>query len=324
MSEAGVTTVELEGLIGCGKSTACLALDKKYNSLVHVILEDVNRMLLTEFYDDKKEWAFAMQWGQLRHRLGQAKEVEIRKQLLKPEFVLWDRGLIGDAAFAYWNFLIGNISLKGMKIYENQIGGSFNNLKSIKHVTNPDFLVFVDAEPAICRSRLETERCNSEEMNIEFNYYRGLDCIQFCLMVQLLLQKVRPVCIYSTPGTNDPNRFLQFLKDQRDNKLPSVWLDRQNPPAHNGHAHCRIYNTVHGVLDAYNTCIDHQNNVFTFPKELVDVYMPLNLGEDPDAMDTLQHLDLYPELKMYINPFIRLTMAHLRAGHHVHLYKLVT
>ena len=320
MSEVGVTTVELEGLIGCGKTTSCTALAKKYPDAFYVVMEVINRMLLGEFYPEQKQWAFALQWGQLQRRLGQAREVDVQKKLRKPEFVMWDRGLIGDAAFAYWNMLTGNISLKGVQIYENELGGSFNDLKTVKYVTNPDFLVFVDAEPAICRKRLEKERCNEEELNIEFNYYRGLDCVHFCLMLQLVLQKIRPVHLYSTPGTDDPDRAHCFLRDMRDGKIAPIWLDRHDPPPQNGHAYCRIYKTVHGVLDAYNKCIDHEKNVFNFPKELVDVYIPLNLGEDLEAMETLQYLDLYPELRIYTNPFIRLTMAHLRAGHHVHLY----
>ena len=194
--------VALEGLIGVGKSTLTDKI-KRIAPNVEVLREHINPALLELFYTDPIKYGFAMQWAALLQRIYQSR---LLMQLPDTAYVVWDRSMLGDYAFALWNHLSGNIDAKEMAAYESMFGGSarissvnpmqagwsFTSQSSSGKLVNSPFVKYVDHylwlvdHPMECKRRVELRRSDPAEQGIPDSYYQGLEDVHIFLFLQIL------------------------------------------------------------------------------------------------------------------------------------------
>lgn len=328
-------TVGLEGNIGCGKSTATKKLKEKYGELeFDGHLEKVNYAHLALFYPNKPKYAWAMQWGQLIRRKANAEIALVRRTCVTnptPTYLINDRDLAGDHAFLVWNFLEGNISPEETAVYYDELGvKNYDEFVSSKRLfAHLNAVVFVDAEPNLCRHRLEGERKNEQEKDIAFSYYRGLDSVHFCTMRDLVLKGTVPVYVYGSPGTDDPVKvkaFLDSIKTTDEAKrLKPVYIDCRPPPSKLQSTDI-VYDENVGVNETVKATvkIEAKPAQQQSADQITDVYVNMDKAIDTTAMAQLKNVSYYPRVQMYHNVYVRLIFAQLRLGRRVHMYNMYT
>jgi deoxyadenosine/deoxycytidine kinase len=169
--------IEVEGNIGCGKSTLTTHLSKLVGletgdealSILHG--EKVNHEFLKAFYDEPKRMAFAFQMYMLTTRLYQMDEAT--------------RGAVGDILFALNNHVSGNITDGDLAIYRSVCRERLPSTLS----DNVDLVVYLDVSPMECWHRMTSVRQREAEASVPPDYLYDIDNVYFELLIEWLGQR---------------------------------------------------------------------------------------------------------------------------------------
>jgi deoxyadenosine/deoxycytidine kinase len=159
--------VEVEGIIGAGKTTAVRIVGAAFN--LRPLFEPVKENpYLEDFYVDQKRYALIMQVELLVRRYGL--QLMAAAESITPggwEGAVLDRSLRGDRVFAKLHRLYGNIDDRGWATYENL----FDSLITPLHA--PATIVFLDTQPEIALERVQ-KRNRAAETNLQLEYLQDL------------------------------------------------------------------------------------------------------------------------------------------------------
>lgn len=159
--------VEVEGIIGAGKTTAVRIIAAAFN--LRALFEPVkDNPYLEDFYRDQKRFALIMQVELLVRRYGL--QMMAAAESMTPGGwggAVLDRSLRGDRVFAKLHRLYGNIDDRGWATYEQL----FDSLITPLHA--PATIVFLDTLPEVALERVQ-KRNRSAETNLPLDYLKDL------------------------------------------------------------------------------------------------------------------------------------------------------
>jgi deoxyadenosine/deoxycytidine kinase len=278
-------TIAMEGNISVGKTTAGRLVAEKWPTAYGLREECIYPKLLELMYSGKG-YSFPFQLAQLVQRKATRQNVVNMKALgsynTKP-IMLLDRGIIGDYAFAIWNYIIGHITDAEMSAYESilnvtglndfvtSIGGTASQLDYLNAV------VYFEGSPELCHARMINIRKVKSESGVQLSYLAGIDAVHFCLLVAVAATGRLPVYIYQTP--------TDMRKPPDPMQLHTLFTALANGTARR----CRVMQSPVGA----------------------DV-----IFEDSTATTPTQR---YPQVKMYNGQIIRKAYAALAAGRSVYI-----
>jgi NADH dehydrogenase (ubiquinone) 1 alpha subcomplex subunit 10 len=125
--------INVEGIIGAGKTTLVESLEREY--MIDALYEPVDdNPFLAKFYDDPKGVAFKIQMWLLSRRHDANKAAFWLARTGKD--VIVDRGRLGDRCFACANNVRGNIDDDEMAVYDD----FFTSMDA----RDPDVIVYLD------------------------------------------------------------------------------------------------------------------------------------------------------------------------------------
>lgn len=154
--------VEVEGIIGAGKTTAVRIIGAAFN--LRPLFEPVKtNPYLIDFYRDQKRWALIMQVELLVRRYGL--QMMAAAESMTPggwRGAVLDRSLRGDRVFAKLHRLYGNIDDRGWATYE----ALFDSLITPLHA--PATIVFLDTQPEVAHERVLKRNREGEVVSLEY------------------------------------------------------------------------------------------------------------------------------------------------------------
>lgn len=159
--------VQLEGLIGAGKTTLGRALCARHPGVRFLEEPVTEHGYLGEFYANPQRWAFPMQVEMLTRR-ARLYHLAASEVLNGRQGVVLDRGMPGDRVFASLHFHSGNIN--GLE------WGTYKRLyetfaaSALKH---PSVLIYLDVPPEVALERVQ-KRGRGEESGLTLQYLEGL------------------------------------------------------------------------------------------------------------------------------------------------------
>ena len=142
--------VVIEGLIGVGKTTLCRLLQAEWSA--RLVLEPADdNPFLARFYADPERFAFPAQMFYLANRYAQ--QLTLRQGHLFSPLTVCDYLMAKDALFAEMT-LSGN----ELELYR-RFAGLLN-----EEPVRPDFVVFLDADTEVIRSRIMRRGISAEQV----------------------------------------------------------------------------------------------------------------------------------------------------------------
>jgi len=257
--------IEVEGNIGCGKSTLTRHLSElsaketKDSNFSVVHGEKVNNEFLAVFYNNPVQYAFAFQMYMLTTRIYQMDEA-YRQAKQENKFVLLDRGAVGDVLFALQNFKSNNISELEMKVYKSVCTERFPESLSDK----VDCVLYLDVAPETCFYRMTTLRQRPAEEGVPVAYLDGIDEVYFHLFIDWLgsrkggfydmnIGRAPPVCVIRWNKFGCTRDVLEEIADTVDGirKSPVVEFTEKEATELNAEEYGRIFTTEAQLEEAY-------------------------------------------------------------------------
>ena len=151
--------IVIEGLIGVGKTSLCRILQREWN--VKLVLEPCeDNPFLASFYADRKRFAFPAQMFYLASRYAQ--QMGLKQGELFDDLIVSDYLYEKDRLFA--EETLGGEELTLYSRFANLLRGS---------MTQPDFVVFLEAPTDVILSRIEKRGIVGED-NIDAHYLDSL------------------------------------------------------------------------------------------------------------------------------------------------------
>lgn len=168
LPEKHITIVE--GSIGAGKSTFAKSLHRYLsNKNVETIYfpEFVNQPLLELYLSDMKKYAFSFQVIMARERIQILKKaIEYAKD---NKYVIIDRSLLGDYAFAIMQYDNGNITDAEFEVYKSLIEYEKNIIGN--HINSDDMIILYlncSSETSLERIRVRNRGGECDGYNIDY------------------------------------------------------------------------------------------------------------------------------------------------------------
>ena len=309
--------IAFEGNIAAGKSTLGELLKKLFPDGVEYAAEDVNREFLGLFYGDPAAYGFAFQVRMLMVRRNQLDRAKMHNAYPAPsQLFYWDRSMLGDHMFALWNHLTGSIKPAEMRAYERDAGGSLACMREMAHLSEVHLFVLLNSEPAACKRRAESARCNKEESGIPLDYYEGIDDVHFYSFLQLIEQKLPSRVLILNWGEYDSaEQVLPRLEEalKIGAAQPTIArLPHKPVAAALAHSGVKLYRTEKDVLDAY-ALVGSLERAST-------VYLPENIMELSPESKRVTNTAGFP-IKFYQNAYKRVLLTHLSHNSRLVLYK---
>lgn len=157
--------IVVEGLIGVGKTTLCRILEREWGA--RLVLEPAeDNPFLAEFYADPQRFAFPAQMFYLANRYAQ--QLQARQTSLFHPLTVCDYLMAKDGIFA-------EMTLAG---HELTLYRRFAGLLD-EEPLRPDFVVFLDSETEVIRSRIARRGISAEQVipatyldDLRARYYR--------------------------------------------------------------------------------------------------------------------------------------------------------
>lgn len=157
--------IVIEGLIGVGKTTLCRILEREWGA--RLVLEPAeDNPFLAEFYSDPQRFAFPAQMFYLANRYAQ--QLQARQTSLFHPLTVCDYLMAKDGIFA-------EMTLEG---HELTLYRRFAGLLD-EEPLRPDFVVFLDSETEVIRSRIARRGIPAEQVipaayldDLRARYYR--------------------------------------------------------------------------------------------------------------------------------------------------------
>lgn len=160
--------VVIEGLIGVGKTTLCRIIEREWDA--RLVLEPADdNPFLARFYADPERFAFPAQMFYLANRYAQ--QLQARQTSLFHPLTVCDYLMAKDGLFA-------EMTLDGQEL------ALYRRFASLLDETplRPDFVVFLDADTEIIRSRIARRGIPAEQIipaayldDLRARYYRLWD-----------------------------------------------------------------------------------------------------------------------------------------------------
>lgn len=154
--------VGVAGIIGAGKTTLTRAISESLG-WSRVDEPVAGNPYLTDFYQDKKKYGFAMQMFLLHHRFAQHQGM-----IWSARDVIQDRTIYEDVIFAKMLHESGDISDRDFDTYR----AAFTNMTNFLH--RPDVIVYLDVTPETAMERVNKRARASESGGIPVEYLRAL------------------------------------------------------------------------------------------------------------------------------------------------------
>lgn len=158
----------IEGNICSGKSTLCRDVERLAtvnNFQIH--LEEVPAALHAAFIDDPVHYGFPLQMLLCERRIGLIKSLTDTHR--NDRVALVDRSLMGDYAFAAWNYIIGAISSKQFSVYQGQFAKTPTELIQLAtSKARPPRVVALLTPAKECRARLNKREGCDKNTTIEY------------------------------------------------------------------------------------------------------------------------------------------------------------
>lgn len=153
--------ISISGLIGAGKTTLATALGEKMG--IPVFYEPViDNEYLSDFYADKKKYAYPLQIYLLNKRFRQQQEI-----IWSNKGAIQDRTIYEDAIFARMLKDDGLISPRDLDTYLSLSACLFNFMKK------PDFIIHLDITPKTSMERIKS-RSRDCERGLPIEYLEKL------------------------------------------------------------------------------------------------------------------------------------------------------
>jgi len=176
--EVPPTTYLVEGNIGAGKSTLCRTLSRALGATS--VYELIGKRFLTAFYERPSTYAFALQMVQQAKRAAVVMHTNSVATADTPITIL-DRSVVGDYAFALWNWASGNMSDQDWQLYREQAGADVAAAldsagAALRHTT----IIFLNDDARSCHVR-QTRR-DQGTPTIEYPYLAGLHATHLICM----------------------------------------------------------------------------------------------------------------------------------------------
>lgn len=142
--------IVIEGLIGVGKTTLCRILEKEWAA--RLVLEPAeDNPFLAEFYADPQRFAFPAQMFYLANRYAQ--QIQARQTSLFHPLTVCDYLMAKDGIFA-------EMTLSGHELTLYQRFAGLLDEEPLR----PDFVVFLDSETEVIRSRIARRGISAEQV----------------------------------------------------------------------------------------------------------------------------------------------------------------
>ena len=164
--------ITLEGLIGVGKSTLGLLLEKYLNCIginTKFFPEYICEPLLNQYIGNMDKYAYSFQIIMLQKRLDIYQRAH--EYALGGGIAIVDRSLIGDYTFAKMQHKNGSISDSEMDVY-TQI---MKNEKTIE----PTYILYLDCQPQTAFTRMISRGNQGEQDGYKLEYFEDLKRIYF-------------------------------------------------------------------------------------------------------------------------------------------------
>lgn len=215
----------IEGNICSGKSTLCR--DVKRLATVNnfeIHLEEVPAALHAAFIEEPSHYGFPLQMLLCERRIGLIKSLSVDHR--DDRVALVDRSLMGDYAFAAWNYIIGAISNKQFSVYQDQFAKTPTDLMNLAiGGTRPPRVVALLTPAKECRARLDKR--DGCDKNTTIEYLTGVSIMHIwalahrvrrwhCMDVTILMSTKR----LATPES--ANSFITKAMGVHHNKAP-IW-----------------------------------------------------------------------------------------------------
>ena len=175
--------VLVEGNIGAGKSTLCTSLETRDDDAdgmcVRVVDERVGDELLKAFYNNRRRYAFAMQLRQLSLRQA-AFSAAVERRHSPSTTTILDRSLVGDFAFALWNWASSSIDDDEWRLYCEAAGD-----EPFGAATSPTpslVIVYLHDDVESCSFR-QTKR---DRRTIDVKYLRGIEAAHLVVLAHVV------------------------------------------------------------------------------------------------------------------------------------------
>ncbi|GDX82487.1 deoxyguanosine kinase/deoxyadenosine kinase [Deltaproteobacteria bacterium] len=165
--------IVIEGLIGVGKTTLCRIVEREWGA--RLVLEPAeDNPFLAEFYADPQRFAFPAQMFYLANRYAQ--QLQARQTSLFHPLTVCDYLMAKDGIFA-------EMTLEG---HELTLYRRFAGLLD-EEPLRPDFVVFLDSETEVIRSRIARRGISAEQIipaayldDLRERYYKLWDRWDLC------------------------------------------------------------------------------------------------------------------------------------------------
>lgn len=178
-------TVLLEGNICAGKTEFMRTVESFRSRNVVVHYEMLVRGLHAAFVKDPLKYGFALQMLMCERRCYMLSRAiaSVNQQTNKTVFL--DRSLVGDYAFAAWNYIVGDISEAEFAMYQVQYGvvPSLMLQNALRNGGKKIVIVYLHAPARVCKERLDSRP--GADQNTSLRYLMGISLMHICALINV-------------------------------------------------------------------------------------------------------------------------------------------
>lgn len=169
---------------------------RRYKShQVHAQMETISPLLLQLFYGNLQRYAFTLQINTMQRRLLTLDPYVPSKYCAWRDWVMLDRGPVGDVVFLIKNYLSGFITPSEVEVYkdETELLGLLELLRNKKLTA----VWYLHSTPEICRRNVAQRKAVDSE--VKEDYLNEVDNLYFyCILWLMLMGGDKTVPIYVT------------------------------------------------------------------------------------------------------------------------------
>ena len=161
----------VEGNIGVGKSTYVTALAAQTD--FKLVPETIGARFLSAFYTEPHVYGFALQMTQHITRA-----ILLVRAQSEYQTTLLDRSIVGDYAFALWNYASGNLTARAWALYQEQAGASIAEALQ-RYDADKIHIVFLHDDAQACSDR---QRARGDAADVPLSYLQGIEAAHLIVL----------------------------------------------------------------------------------------------------------------------------------------------